>query len=109
MYCASSPSFELSRTDRNALAVKSIDLYKDKAQLCEQNKNKIPRNDSLVVPGPSSQKKPETSVLPKTLSLTDGVVLAHAAASTSNSPLGAVPKSKSSTPTGIRLVHASLD
>ncbi|KAH3713647.1 ubiquitin-protein ligase E3A-like [Dreissena polymorpha] len=94
VHCASSPYFELRGKDCNALAVKSIDLYKDKAQLCEQNKNKIPRNDELVVPGPSSQKKPETSVVPKTLSLTDGVVQEHATASTSNSPLGAFPKSK---------------
>ncbi|XP_045203681.2 ubiquitin-protein ligase E3A-like isoform X2 [Mercenaria mercenaria] len=49
--CASSPSFNLRDKDRNALALKSIELFKKKAQLCENQRNKIAR---LPVSGDSS-------------------------------------------------------
>lgn len=49
--CASSSSFKLKDKDRNALALMSIELFKQKAQLCENKKNKIAR---LPVSGENS-------------------------------------------------------
>lgn len=83
-YCASCPAFTFKDKDRNILAVTSIDLFKQKAQLCQTERNKLARLPDRASPMTS----PDTSMAPLP------------GPSNTKSSGGATPKCKASTPTG---------
>nr|AAD34642.2 E3 ubiquitin-protein ligase [Mya arenaria] len=98
--CASSTNFALKDKDRNVLAVMSIDLFKNKAQLCENERNKIARNE---IPSPMKQDSPSQNSGPSKVTVGQALQLTRTppipGPSTSKSSGGATPKMKPSTPT----------
>ena len=69
--CASSPVFSMKDKDRNALALLSIQLFKNKAKLCENGRSKVAKlpgdeNVSTTLNAPSTStnnKSPDASLV----------------------------------------------
>ncbi|KAL4230130.1 Ubiquitin-protein ligase E3A [Mactra antiquata] len=100
--CASSPSFRLQGHDKNELGLMSIELFKKRARLCENQRNKIARLPASDENSPSSASS-STSGVQETASnvspregLTVLSLTSHAGPSHVS---GATPKMSPSTPT----------
>ena len=52
--CASSPKFVLKDQERNALALQAVQLFKNKARLCDVQPSKVPRAAEQIQPSSSS-------------------------------------------------------
>ena len=91
--CASCPDFTYKDKDKNVLALTSINLFKEKAQLCHTERNKMARLPDGVSPmGSSRGSSPMVSPVSSSVPLPGP--------SGSKSSTGATPKSLACTPTG---------
>lgn len=97
-FCASCPNFSYKHEDRNKLAVTSIALFKQKAQLCQNERNKVAR-----LPDSTADSTTPTPVLAAVSPLTSPSSSAApipGPSSAKSSSSGATPKSTASSPTG---------
>jgi hypothetical protein len=63
--CASCPTFSLKDKTKNELAIKAIDLFKGKAELCGSQPSKVPRAENSA--GPSKVSHGEVATTQKVI------------------------------------------
>lgn len=93
--CASCPNFVFKDKDKNVLALTSIDLFKQKAALCQRERNKVAR-----LPSPPNESSFKSS--PLTTPNSCKVPLPGPSGAKSSS--GATPKSFAISPIGKQVV-----
>lgn len=59
--CASCPTFAFQEKSKNELAVKAIDLFKEKAKLCGSLPTKVPRAENAAGPSKLSNEENTTT------------------------------------------------
>lgn len=98
-FCASCPNFSYKHEDRNKLAVTSIALFKQKAQLCQNERNKVARLPDSTADSTTPTPVLAAAVSPLTSPSSSAAPIPGPSSAKSSSS-GATPKSTASSPTG---------